>query len=266
MARALYILVLLGLSLPALARDNRGANQVKSDTLRALQEMRAVNIKRLQDIDETIRARIEDSTAANIENEIGRLKVAKREHALRQEFLDRLIFQVDTKFVGGDLRQFLERALTEMSKTDALSPTQADLWKFLKFAAEAVRRLPEQRENIITYLEGYMNRSVANPIRPEDYLNSRNYSNGSTSESGRPSTPEEAGDFAEIRLQEMDEVKTPPAPPVLAPVVVPVAQPAAPAPTITLPEVVPAPTAEPKPTMAIAPPENPAPEAAPANP
>ncbi|NJM10278.1 MAG: hypothetical protein HC883_05305 [Bdellovibrionaceae bacterium] len=48
-----------------------------------------------------------------------------------------------------------------------------------------------------------MNRSVANPIRPEDYLNSRNYTNGSKSESGKPLSRDEVGAVADRRLQEM---------------------------------------------------------------
>jgi len=193
----------LSLGAPLWAKEAR-VHQVKAESLQYLQELRVQNVKRLRDIDDTLRTRIENSPPNNIEKEVNQLKTAKHEHVLRQEFLDRLIFQIDTKFAGGDLRQFLERALTEMAKIDAVS-SQANtgLWKFLKFSADAVRRLPEQKENILSFLEGYMNRSVSDPIRPDEYLNSRNYTNGSNSESGRPLHRDEVGAVADRRLQEM---------------------------------------------------------------
>jgi len=209
MARALQILSLsmaIVLAAPVWAKETRQF-QVKSEALRALKEMREQNVKRLKEIDQTLRARIEDSSAVSVEFEVNRLRVAKHEHTLRQEFLDRLIFQVDTKFSGGDLRPFLERTLTEMAKVDAASmaPNDAGLWKFLKFAAEVVGKLPEKKENILTFLEGYMNRSVANPIRPEDFMSTRNYSNGLDSESGHPLARDEVGAVADRRIRQVQE-------------------------------------------------------------
>lgn len=128
----------------------------------------------------------------------------RQEHMLRQEFLDRLIFQVDSKFAGGDLRIFLEKALTDMAKVDAVtSAVDTGLWKFLKFAADAIHRLPEQKENIVTFLEGYMNRSISNPICPDEYLNSRNYTNGAASEAGTPIDREDVGSATERRIHEV---------------------------------------------------------------
>jgi hypothetical protein len=200
-AHAIQILaLLLGLCLgaPLWAAKETRHQQAKADALSHLQTMRLQNVKRLQEIDETLRLRFEDSDSTNLEVEVQRLKVAKREHSMRQDFLNRLIFQVDTKFGGGDLRIFLERALNEMAKVDATqtnASAEPGLWKFLKFASDAVRRLPEKKENILAFLEGYMLRSVANPIQPDDYLNTRNYSNGLTSDAGRPVDRSVVGDL-----------------------------------------------------------------------
>ncbi|NJM10277.1 MAG: hypothetical protein HC883_05300 [Bdellovibrionaceae bacterium] len=127
MALALKIFSLSAvLCLGSLVWANPRSHEVKAESLRYLQDLRVQNVKRLRDIDETLRSRIENSQPANIENEVNQLKTAKREHILRQEFLDRLIFQIDTKFSGGDLRQFLERSLTEMAKVDRLRFVQRD--------------------------------------------------------------------------------------------------------------------------------------------
>lgn len=189
-------------SVPALANTNQ---MPKSDSLKYLQDLRSQNVKRLQEIDQSLTRKIEESAPTQIESDVNTLKQAKKEHVLRQEFLDRLIFQVDTKFRGGDMKAFLERTLVDMAKVDAVGAGESGLWKFLRYASDAVRRLPEQRENILSFLEGYMNRSVANPVKPEDFLSSRNYSNGAKSESGSPMAREEVGAVADRRLKEIEQ-------------------------------------------------------------
>ena len=206
MRQIAYILSLglgLCLSVAAYASEPPTLSTSKADTVRYLRDLRTQNVARLQEIDRTLGERIKSSDSASFENEISPLRSARREHLLRQEFLDRLILQVDRHFAGGDLRAFLERTLPSMATADAMGTAESSLMKFLKFAADAVHRLPEQRENILSFLEGYMNRSVSDPISPDDYLKSRNYTNGSESESGSPLAREQAGAVAEKRLEEL---------------------------------------------------------------
>jgi hypothetical protein len=212
--RVNLLILITSLLLPLIAEAKDGSpREIKAETIRYLQDLRELNVKRLREIDETLEQKIEVAKPADIEKDVRALRTTRQEHMLRQEFLDRLIFQVDTKFAGGDLRAFLERALTDMAKVDAVtSSVDTGMWKFLKFAADAVRRLPEQKENIVTFLEGYMNRSISNPIRPEEYLNSRNYTNGAASEAGSPVDREDVGALADRRIKEtqadeQDEVK-----------------------------------------------------------
>lgn len=177
--------------------------EVKGDSLRHLQELRTQNVKHLSDLDSAIAKKFEDTKLNNFEEEVQSLKAERQEYSLRQEFLNRLIFQLDTKYSGGDLRAFLERALVEMAKIDATSTATAGegLWKFLKYSADAIHRLPEQKENILAFLEGYMNLSVMNPVLPEQYLASRNYTNGLKSEQGNPMNRDEVGAVADQRLK-----------------------------------------------------------------
>lgn len=208
LAKNLILTATLSCTSVALAAGSPG--DIKAETLRSLQGIRSENVKRLKDIDRALSKKIEEAKPGNLEKEVTTLRTARKEHMLRQDFLDRLILQVDANFRGGDLRQFLQVALTEMAKTDAMSTSsEAGLWKFLKYAAEAISSLPERKENIVAFLEGYMNRSVSDPIKPQDYLNSRNYTNGSTSEQGDPLKREEAGEVAAQRLQELNESAEP---------------------------------------------------------
>lgn len=182
----------------------RSSAEIKGDSLRQLQELRGKNVKRLAEVDSALSKKIEDTKSNNIEIEVQKLRVEKKEYLMRQELLDRLIFQLDTKFNGGDLRAFLERVLVDMAKIDAASSSSSEgLWKFLKYSSDAIRRLPEQKENILAFLEGYMNLSVSNPILPEVYLASRNYTNGSRSESGNPLERDQVGALADKRLRQI---------------------------------------------------------------
>jgi hypothetical protein len=200
------LILALVLSCTSLAMAKEASGDPKTEALKSLQGMRNENVSRLKDIDRALSKKIEEGKPGNVEKEVSTLRTARKEHMLRQDFLDRLILQIDKNFRGGDLRQFLQIALTEMAKTDAMGTnSEASLWKFLKYAAEAIGSIPERKENIIAFLEGYMNRSVSDPIKPQDYLNSRNYTNGSMSEQGNPMKREEVGDVADQRLQELNE-------------------------------------------------------------
>lgn len=187
--------------------------EVKGDSLRYLQELRNRESKRLREINDSLAKKMDESTSVGLDKDVEVLKVQQHEHQLRQTFLDRLIFQVDTKFGGGDMRAFLQGALIDMAKVDAVTSAQTDagLWKFLKYSADAIRRLPEQKENILAFLEGYMNKSVANPIPPQEYLAARNYTNGATSDSGSPLSREDAGTMADRRIQELKPAPSVPA-------------------------------------------------------
>jgi hypothetical protein len=197
------VLMVMGITSVA---HGQGSAQVKSDSLKYLQDLRSQNVRRMQEIDQSISRKFEESAPAQIETEITTLKTAKKEHVMRQEFLDRLIFQIDTKFIGGDLKAFLERSLVDMAKIDAAnSAAETGIWKFMKYASDAIRRLPEQKENILSFLEGYMNRSVVNPVKPEEYISSRNYTNGATSEAGRPVSREDVGAIADRRIREQEQ-------------------------------------------------------------
>ncbi len=198
--KALVLASALVVSGHAMARE-----EGKTDSLKYLQELRNKESKRLREINETLSRKMDESTSTSLDDEMQVLKIQQNEHRLRQEFLDRLIFQVDTKFGGGDMRAFLEQTLISMAKVDAVSSLHAEngLWKFLKYSSDAIRRLPEQKENVLAFLEGYMNRSVANPITPQEYLATRNYTNGSYSDSGRPLSREEAGSQADLKLQQI---------------------------------------------------------------
>lgn len=181
----------------------RAISDSKNESVRFLRDLRNANFNRLQDIQDSINKRMTEGSLRSLESDVLSLKATQQEHLLRIEFLNRLINQVDGHFGGGDLRAFLERELPKMATTEVLS-TNGDrsLWKFMRYAADAIHRIPERNENVLAFLEGYMNRSITNPVDPKDYLNMRNYTNGAKSEAGAPLSREDVGAFADRRLQE----------------------------------------------------------------
>jgi hypothetical protein len=218
--KSLFITVILATAFSAAANE-LSTVEVKGDSLRQLQELRNQNVKRLHELDLALAKKFDDVKMVNLEEDVETLKAERHEHILRQDFLDRLIFQLDTKYSGGDLRLFLEKTLVEMAKVDATSPaaTGGGLWKFLKYSADAIHRLPEQKENILAFLEGYMNLSVSNPVLPEEYLAARNYTNGSKSEQGHPMNRDQVGTVVDSRLKATTAVATDKAPPAAAPTI-----------------------------------------------
>ena len=192
---ALYLMVIA----IAMIWAGQVSAEVKSDSLQFLQQLRTQNVKRLQEIDQTLQKTVETSRASELEKSIESLRLAKNEHLLREELLNRLIFQIDTRFGGGDLRDFLGKALNKMAAVDATSTNESGLLKFFKYCSEAINGLPEKNENILAFVEGYMNRSISNPMLPQEYLAQRNYTNGSVSETGSPMSREDAGAVADER-------------------------------------------------------------------
>ncbi|MGE0528906.1 MAG: hypothetical protein AB7G93_03275 [Bdellovibrionales bacterium] len=214
LASILAFIFSLVLAAPVALAAEKPAYQVKSDALNHLQELRNENVRQLRTIDAALSKKMDVETrdasgkSIPLDKEVQSLQAAKREHLLRLEVVNRLIHQISKNFGGGDLRAFLEGALTDMAKVEVSkvdASADSGLWKFLRYARDAIRALPEQKENILSYLEGYMNRSVSNPIRPEEYISSRNYTNGAESEAASPLSREEVGAIADRRLNEMNQ-------------------------------------------------------------
>ena len=177
-------------------------HQTKGEALVYLQTMRENNVKRLRDIDQALRTKVGDEATADAD--IVALRSDRHEHLLRQEFLGRLIFQVDTRYAGGDMRLFLQQTLRDLARTDVIAGNDDDqsLWKFMKYAAEVLAGATEKREDALAFLDGYMQRSVSRPVAPKVFLASLNYSNGLRAEAGHPLRADLAGAIADQRTRE----------------------------------------------------------------
>ncbi len=186
----------------------------KSDMLRTIKEMQDRQQKVIETLDqnivrtlqETEKIRINDK---DVKTQIGQLdrtidtiqtlKDKKQEHILRRQFLDRLTLIIDSKWSGQPLSTFLQQQILEMANTELTSGENSDnqTWKFASYLSIAIRELPEPSENLILFIEGYLNFSgLKEPKAPYLYLQERHYINPTTSQSAKTKSTEVAGDVA----------------------------------------------------------------------
>jgi hypothetical protein len=196
----------------------------RSQALAELKDIKAQNSLRLKVSEVHLNQLLSPSPDAALalvahDSQIEALNEQRRELILRQELIDRLIFQVDTKFKTGDLREFLSQRLVEMAKADLLEARgDQSLWKQLSYLGQALRELPERGENIVGFIDGYLkNSSFKKPLRPEEYLQARQYTNGREHVAAAPAPKDKVGEMVESRLNEIEAANAPEKTPAAAP-------------------------------------------------
>lgn len=209
------LLFILGIASPVWALPT---GNERSQIIGDLQAIKSDNMTRLQEIEKRIQAHLDQSQQNSLVStfnvsEIESLNEQRQERLLRQDFLDRLIFQVDTKYTTGDLRAFLSARLSEMARADLMSrESNQVMWKQMSYLSQALRDLPERDGNIVGFVEGYLKASPFNkPIKAEDYLKSRQYTNGRESVAATTPTLEQAAELVEKRIK-AGEIAVPVAP------------------------------------------------------
>lgn len=210
---------LLVISIALTATTAPATPMSRSQALTELQELKARNSLRLKEIEVHLNRLLSPSPQAALElaiNETGIEAVndQRQEHLLRREFIDRLIFQIDTRFKGGDLRAFLSERLVEMAKADLLENQGGQrLWKQMSHLSQALRDLPERGENLIGFIDGYLkNSSFKKPLRADEYLQSRDYTNGREHVAAAPAPKDQVGEMVESRLNEIANAGSEPPP------------------------------------------------------
>jgi Zn ribbon nucleic-acid-binding protein len=108
--------------------------------------------------------------------EIAKLDLDRWELKAQRQIVDQLVFAVDTKWSGSDLKSFLETTLLELSVTDLADPGQGVWWRFLLQASVSLRESTEPGADPIRYLEGYMAEStVLEPRSALEIMKNKNY-------------------------------------------------------------------------------------------
>jgi hypothetical protein len=191
-----------------------GATPTKLELMKALQDIQAKNVLELTSIDERMKKVLKDSTTVSLKEkdlkgsgrslkvmgeDIQALTVARTEINARRDFVDRLSVVIDGKWTGQELKEFLVTQLLDMSVTELTSAApDAKLGKFLVYLSVAIREVSEPRENLIDFVEDYMNfATVLAAKSPTEFLLGRSYTNGTLSYSAQPADAAEIGELIE---------------------------------------------------------------------
>ncbi len=145
------------------------------------------------------------ATEGDANTAISRLKDLKesnsksqKESQLRQEFFDRVIFQINTHFKSGSLHDFLAQTFNQMAERQPSSP----MYDFLMQAAQLLRLRQEKFENPIELTNRFLQAGgILTPMTAEQFLSAQAYTNGERSESVTGMNREELGEFVDHQTQ-----------------------------------------------------------------
>ena len=183
----------------------------KKEIISRLKTLQEQQIASSNELDAAIRKQLQETLTMEIKND--ELPVASRRTGLvtkkieelnkrrdelnaRREILDRVLFQVDSKWSGQKLQTFLEQTFIEMASADLADGRDSRLWKAFTYMSMVMREVPEKNEDVINIFEGYLNYStVLDPKSPADYLASRNYTNGTESVAAHQGLKDKVGDI-----------------------------------------------------------------------
>lgn len=217
MKRTLFSLTALILALsisPTVSAKDASATSAaqpsKKDVLARLKTIQDQQISQTEELDKAIRKQLQETLTMqlkadepNVANrrttlltkKIDELNKRREEVNARREIVDRLIFQIDSKWSNQPLQQFLEQTFIEMASTDLSDGRDNRLWKEFTYLSMVMREVPEANEDMINVFQGYLNYSnVLEPKSPAEYLASRNYTNGTETAIAHQAPRDAAGD------------------------------------------------------------------------
>jgi hypothetical protein len=184
----------------------------RSEAIAFLSGLKKQNTVRLQDTDKAILKKLDETQDTRLLDaahaEIEKLRTDKRELLLRQEFLDRLILEFDTKYDGKDPREFLEGALKKMAQVEIESDSQTNIWPFLDNLRRLIARSSDRQDRVLAIVEGYMKQtSIAKPMHPDEFLKNIAYSNGAQTEGAKPMDRAVVGEYTDKKLKQLTTVQ-----------------------------------------------------------
>lgn len=198
-------------SLPSIANKRLVIAKLKSVQSRQTQTIAAIDEKLKLKLKDTQDLKVTDDTVSSelrmtrLQESMEQFEQKRREALERSRFIDRLIFAVDTKWTKDPLKPFMEKTLldiasAELNQTD--SRDSSSLWKFATYLSVAIRELPEPREDLISFIDNYMEFStVLTPKAPTAFSQARSYTNGVKSESAKVINREDLGDGVENKIR-----------------------------------------------------------------
>lgn len=131
-----------------------------------------------------------------------RTDLEERERDLRQQFITRLLFQIEQKYRGQGLRHFLQTCISDMNRTDQLSVNQSwgSMEMFLENLNLSLKELLEPRENPLLFIQSFTEFSgISDPALMEEFAETRSYYDGRQVLMAHPLDLAAAADIVEVK-------------------------------------------------------------------
>lgn len=135
--------------------------------------------------------RVETSERSDLED---------RERDLRQQFISRLLFQIERKYMGENLKLFFQSSIWDMCLTDRMKMNQSlgGMEVFLENLNFSLKELLEPSENPLHFVEAFTEFSgISDPASMEEFADTRNYYDGRQVQGANPLELDQAANYAE---------------------------------------------------------------------
>ena len=140
--------------------------------------------------------RIEKSLRKKTESlkQIEPLGQLRKEYLMRLDLYNRVALGIESYYQGGELKVFLSGYLLKISEIELKNNPQDSLWRAAVYISRALEKVPERFEDPLEFLAAYVDFStLTQPKPPEDFVVTRNYTNGRDYEAGNPLPREKVG-------------------------------------------------------------------------
>lgn len=126
------------------------------------------------------------------------------EYQQRASFIDRLIFYFDHKYTGANEKDFVMKTISELVKNEASqSQPNISLWSFLNNLRAAIDSHHEPQNSLISFIGVYLDYSTITSPKPvSGFQYSKDYSDGSFSESAKSTSLQQVGMEVEKKMNQ----------------------------------------------------------------
>lgn len=183
----------------------------RTEILENLVKMRDEAQNKTAELELKIRKSIErsmnpDEIVAPSEKEIKQMRAEMKDIKFKQNFLDRLIFQVDTRWKEqGEFKKFLTTTIQDLAKQEATNTDKDGDWAYISQLGLVLKETAADRgENPMSLVQDYLKQStLQKPLKPKDFLSKRHYSNGKLSTQSETPEKDTVGDLVDKKLQSL---------------------------------------------------------------
>lgn len=140
------------------------------------------------------------------DKEIKQMRAEMKDIKFKQNFLDRLIFQVDTRWKEqGEFKKFLTQTVQEIAKQEATNTDKDNDWSYISQLGMVLKETAGDRgENPMSLVEDYLKQStLQKPLKPKEFLSKRHYSNGKLSTQSDTPEKDTVGDVVDKKIKSL---------------------------------------------------------------